>query len=293
MLRESLNNVYIKGRLKSIRMQEDMNRNNKPVARGTVMIEVNQKVGGKEEIESIPVQFYVGRFKDDGSPNKGYDSIAKIQNMKRISTDGADADHISLNLGRLSEWAGYDASGTPFSRLTVNNIFYNMGNPSEPDAAVFQLEFFVRSIEEELVGGEPSGRLMIKGLTVRYGGNVDMLTLYVESPKGVEFVSDNWSVGDTVIAEGKIRRTPKVSPVAAASDDDGFSDDDDDGASSHFASTGNYVYELIITKANRPEDESRAYDEDEMRVGMTERMNRIEASRKSTPAAPKARQRNW
>lgn len=291
MLRESLNNVYIKGRLKSVRIQEDTNKNNKPVVRGMVMVEVKQKVSGKEEIESIPVQFYVGRFKDDGSPNKGYDSVMNVQNMKRISTDGADADHVAMTLARLTEWAGYDNSGTPFSRLNISNIFYNVANPSEPDAAVFQLEFFIRSIEEELVGGEPSGRLMIKGLTVRYGGVVDMLTLYVESPKGVEFISDNWNIGDTVIAEGRIRRTPKVSPVAVSNDDDNGFSDDEEGVSSHFSSSGNYAYELIITKANRPEDENRAYDEDEMRAGMTERMNRIEASRK--PAAPKARQRNW
>ena len=51
--------------------------------------------------------------------------------------------------------------------------------------------------------GDTTGRLIIKGAVVQYGGMLDVLYFVVEQPEAVDFIQRNWKINDTVTVKGK------------------------------------------------------------------------------------------
>ena len=148
----------------------------------------------------------------------------------------------------------------------------------KPEAS-FEITFMVGSRKEEMnKDEEPTGRLIVNGAIVQYGGKVDVMPFYVESEKAKEGVS-NWDDGDTVTVRGKLNFSSRTETVVRKME---FGDDDE------YERTIS-VSELIITggSAALGEDDENKLDPAEMTKGLAERTARLNAL-KEAPAATKA-----
>jgi hypothetical protein len=136
---------------------------------------------------------------------------------------------------------------------------------------------------EEDRDGEPTGRLIVKGGLVQYGGKLDVLEFIVEGPDKVEYVERNWNVHDTVNVRGRIRVTSiEEKPRAASSWGEDVPDE-----------TTRMVRELIITTGDdTPKEEDFAYDPTEIKKAFNVRKAEIEQlqldAKNGTAKAPAA-----
>jgi hypothetical protein len=130
---------------------------------------------------------------------------------------------------------------------------------------------------------DPTGRLVIKGAMVQYGGKLDVLQFIVEDPDTVDYIQNHWNVNDTNTVKGRIRVMSKEEKPAASSSSWGEDVPD---------TTTRMVRELIITKGDdEGKEEDFAYDPIEIKKGFNARKAeieqlQIEAKNKSAAPAP-------
>ena len=152
------------------------------------------------------------------------------------------------------------------------------------DIASFILDIFIMDMHpEEDREGDPTGRLIIKGGLVQYGGVLDVLEFVVEERDSVEFIERNWNINDTVTVKGRIRIT-SVEEKSSGSNSSWGEDIPE--------TTTRSVRELIITKGDDTgKDEDFAYDPVEIKKAFNVRKAKIEQMQldaKSKPAATTA-----
>ena len=139
--------------------------------------------------------------------------------------------------------------------------------------------------------GETTGRLIIKGAIVQYGGRLDVVEFIVESPDCVDYISNNWQPNDTVNVGGRIRYSVQEEKRAAA--------ESSWGEELPETST-RVVRELIITRgSDEPFEEDMAYDPTDIKKAFNERKARLEQmqldakTKASKPAATTAPKKDY
>lgn len=247
------NKVNIVGKLLDATFNTGTLSDGRAYERATVTIRVTQTYGGQTETSEIPVSMFATQYTTKGGLNPAYKSIQDLKAMKTAQNVGLEeAANIRMTGASLRENAFVSrTTGQLITGWQLNGSF--ISTTSMADVASFSTDIFIMDMRpEEDREGETTGRLIIKGGVVQYGGKLDILNFIVEQPEAVEYIERNWNVNDTVSIVGRIRVTSREEPSSGASSSWGEDIPD---------TTTRYVRELILTKGDdQPKDEEFAYD---------------------------------
>ena len=177
---------------------------------GSITVKVTQKISGEEKELAIPVHMFASKLTNKGTPNPAYESIKKIADeyvsiaASDNGEDGADRIRITSGSVRMNEY--YSADGRLVSFPRVNASFVQRISKAEcKPEATFTTEFVVANKSEEIDrNGEVTGRYRIDAIIPQYGGRVDVVPMFAQSPGVIDAVSTYWEIGDTVKANGRL-----------------------------------------------------------------------------------------
>ena len=291
---QAQNKINIVGKLLDVTFGEGKLSDGRAYQRASLTIRANQTFGGREEISEVPVSIFATQYTSTGKLNPAWKSLQDLHEYKTVQDVGFDnADKIRVTGCTISENNFVSKSGQLINGWQLRASFINAA--STEDVASFINDIFIMDMHEELDrNDEPTGRLVIKGGLVQYGGKLDVLEYIVEQPEAVEYISSHWNVNDTVTVRGRIRVTSieeKPSGVESSWGED------------IPEATTRYVRELIITKGDdEGKEEEFAYDPTEIKKGFNVRKANIEqmqadakngAAKKAAPAAQATNKYSW
>ena len=291
---QAQNKINIVGKLLDVTFGEGKLSDGRAYQRASLTIRANQTFGGREEISEVPVSIFATQYTSTGKLNPAWKSLQDLREYKTVQDVGFDnADKIRVTGCTISENNFVSRNGQLINSWQLRASFINAA--STEDVASFINDIFIMDMHEELDrNDEPTGRLVIKGGLVQYGGKLDVLEYIVEQPEAVEYISSHWNVNDTVTVRGRIRVTSieeKPSGVESSWGED------------IPEATTRYVRELIITKGDdEGKEEEFAYDPTEIKKGFNVRKANIEqmqadakngAAKKAAPAAQATNKYSW
>ena len=268
---------------------------------GELVLEVPITIDGKDFNSLIPVSFYTKPTTKANKPNPAYKGIKTIidsaKSLDEVDGDYTKADKIRLRNGTLGEnmFFSPDERFISFARIR-GNFFDRVKETDFAPKAQFKVKMIVSNIfpEEVKIDGEltESGRLVVMGQIVQYNGTIDEVKFIVQNKKHIDIIEKNWSVDDTVNAQGVINYVTTEVTIL---------DEEEDGFGDPVASTvTRRVREFIITGGSGSAVEG--YDEDEVKDARKERKERIASEKerqlgKEETPAPKAKDkpkaRDW
>ena len=291
---QAQNKINIVGKLLDVTFGEGKLSDGRAYQRASLTIRANQTFGGREEISEVPVSIFATQYTSTGKLNPAWKSLQDLHEYKTVQDVGFDnADKIRVTGCTISENNFVSRNGQLINGWQLRASFINAA--STEDVASFINDIFIMDMHEELDrNDEPTGRLVIKGGLVQYGGKLDVLEYIVEQPEAVEYISSHWNVNDTVTVRGRIRVTSieeKPSGIESSWGED------------IPEATTRYVRELIITKGDdEGKEEEFAYDPTEIKKGFNVRKANIEqmqadakngAAKKAAPAAQATNKYSW
>lgn len=264
----SENKMNLVGKLMNVDFGEGKLSDGREYKRATVTIHVTQPVDGKEETSEIPVGFFATPYTSTGKPNPAYKSLVDLRELKTAQNVGVDnADQVRITSGVLSENNFVSRTGNLINGFQIRGSFINPAKLG--DVATFITEVYIMDIHDETDReGDPTGRLIVRGGIVQYGGKLDVLDFIVEAPDKVEFVSRNWAVNTTQLIKGRVRVTSHE--VESSGEGSGWGEDIPD-------TTTTFVRELIITGGDdEGKEEDFSYDPAEIKKAFNQRKAKIE-----------------
>ena len=263
---QSTNKVTIAGKLLDITFNAGKTKDGKPYERANMTVRVTQTYGGRTETSDIPVSSFATQFTKAGTTNPAYTSLQQLKELKSVQNVGIDdADVICMNGAQLKENAFVTKSGQLVTGWQLNSSFFN--NRKAADVASFAVDIFIMDMRDELDReGDTTGRLIIKGGIVQYGGALDVVEFIVENNDTVDHISRYWQVNQTVQVRGRVRYT-SVEETKAVSGDSW-------GEEVPVSST-KIVRELVVTTGD-DEDEDKSYDATEIKKALNARKARHE-----------------
>ena len=255
-------------------------------------VRVTQTYGGRTETSEIPVSIFATQYTSQNKLHPGYKNIQDMKKMNTVQDHGeAEATVIRMTNANIRENNFVSRNGQLINSWQINTSFLNEGKAS--DIASFNMDIFIMDMHEEVDReGEPTGRLVIKGAVVQYGGKLDVIEFIVEDNEAVNYISRNWEENQTVNVGGRIRYTSQEEKRSAS--------ESSWGEELPETST-RMVRELIITRgSDEPFEEDFAYDAAEIKKAFNERKARLEQmqidaknnTKKSAPA-PAASKSNY
>ena len=263
---QSTNKINLAGTLMDATFGEGKLTDGRPYQRATVTIRVNQGYGGKEETSDVQVGMFATEFTSTGKQNPAWKSIKDLALMKTAQNVGVDAaSHVRLTGVTLQENNFMSRTGQLINGWQLRGSFINEARVS--DVASFVTDIFIMDMHEEVDReGDTTGRLIIKGGIVQYGGKLDVVEFIVESPDTVEYISRNWETNGTVTVKGRIRVLSQEEEVHSS----GWGEDVPD-------TTTRFIRELIITTGDDEcKEEDLSYDPVEIKKAFNDRKAYIE-----------------
>lgn len=261
------NKITIVGKLLDAAFTSGKTKTGASYDKANITVRVAQTFGGHDEVSEIPVTLFASQFTQKGTPNPAYQSIQDLRKMKTVQDQGIDgADTIRITGGQIKENNFVAKSGQLINGWQITTSFINPG--STADIASFNIDIFIMDMSPELDReGDETGRLIIKGAIVQYGGKLDVLQFIVENPDTVDYINSHWEVNNTVNVRGRIRVTSmEEKPMPSSSS---WGEDIPD--------TTRMIRELIITKGDdEGKEEEFAYDPVEIKKGFNVRKAYIE-----------------
>ena len=260
------NKINLCGKLMDVTFGNGKLSDGRPYERATVTIRATQTYGGKEETRDVQGNMFATEFTSTGKPNPAWKSIMDLKHMNTAQNVGIDAAaHVRFTGATLSENNFVSRTGQLINGWQIRGSFINEAKLS--DVASFVTDIFIMNMHDEVDReGDTTGRLVIKGGIVQYGGKLDVVDFIVEAPDTVEYISRNWKPGDTVTVKGRIRVTSQEEEVQSS----GWGEDVPD-------TTTRFVRELIITTGDdEGKEEEFAYDPAEIKKAANERKAMIE-----------------
>lgn len=265
---QAMNKMNLVGKLMNVDFGEGKMSDGRDYKRATVTIRVTQPVDGKEETSEIPIGFFASPYTSTGKPNPAYKSLVDLADLKTAQNVGVDAaDQVRITSATLSENNFVSRNGNLINGFQIRGSFINAAKLT--DAATFNTEIYIMDIHDETDReGDPTGRLVVRGGIVQYGGRLDVLDFIVEAPEKVEFVSRNWEANTTQRIVGRVRVTSHE--VEASGESSGWGEDIPD-------TTTTFVRELIITGGDdTAKDEEFSYDPADIKKAFNVRKAMIE-----------------
>ena len=263
---QATNKLNLAGKLMDVAFGNGNLSDGRPYQRATVTIRVTQTYANKEETSDIQVGMFATEFTSTGKQNPAWKSLNDLKLMKTAQNVGVDnASHVRLTGATLQENNFVSRTGQLINGWQIRGSFINEANIG--DVASFVTDIYIMSMDEEVDReGDTTGRLKIKGGIVQYGGKLDVVEFYVESPDAVEYISRNWEENKTVQVKGRIRVLSQEEEVQSS----GWGEDVPD-------TTTRFVRELIVTKgSDEPYEEDFAYDPVEIKKAFNDRKAYIE-----------------
>ena len=285
---QATNKINIVGKLLDTTFREGKTSTGQNYESCNFTVRVTQTYGGREETSEIPVSIFATQYTSQNKPHPGYKNIQEMKKMKTVQDYGeAEATVVRMTNANIRENNFVSRSGQLINGWQINTSFLNEGKVS--DIASFNMDIFIMDMHEEVDReGEPTGRLVIKGAVVQYGGRLDVIEFIVEGNDAVNYISRNWEENKTVNVGGRIRVTSQEEKRSAS--------ESSWGEELPETST-RMVRELIITRgSDEPFDDDFAYDAAEIKKAFNERKARLEqmqidaknSTKKSAPAASKS-----
>ena len=260
------NKINLAGTLMDVDFGDGQLADGRPYQRATVTVRATQTFGGKEETSDIQVGMFATEFTSTGKPNPAWRSLNDLKLMKTAQNVGIDAaSHVRLTGATLQENYFMSRTGQLIDTWRIRGSFINEAKVS--DVASFVTDIFIMDMHDEVNReGDTTGRLVIRGGVVQYGGRLDVIDFIVEAPDAVEYISRNWEVNGTVTVRGRMRVLSQEEEVESS----GWGEDVPD-------TTTRFVNELIITKGDDEcKEEDFAYDPVEIKKAFNERKAAIE-----------------
>lgn len=268
IMTEANNKVNIVGKLMDVTLGSGTLSDGRKYERASLTVRVDQTFGGREEVSEIPLSMFATQYTKTNKVNPAYEQIQNLKKMKTAQNVGIDeADTVRVSGATLRENNFVSKSGQLINGWQINTSFIGTTNAS--DVATFQEELFIMDMHDEVDReGDPTGRLVIKGGIVQYGGKLDVLEFIVEQPEAVEFISRNWNVNDTIGTVGRIRVTSQEEKTSGKTSSWGEDIPE---------TTTRFVRELIITKGDdEGHEEEFAYDPTDIKKAFNVRKALIE-----------------
>lgn len=267
VLAQSNNEVVVEGILSEVDLKEAKTDDGREYIRGSIIVSVDQEVEKEQEHEDVKIDLIAMKYKKDGNANPAYKSIKDVLLLRRISTDGIDAaDRVRVRGIRVEESVYQGQDGNRVFTWKLQGSFVSKVQGEFKPRAVFQNEIYLRSIDDEVVNGEETGRLVLKGFAVGFRNRLDLLTYVVGLPKAVDYIRKNWDTDTTVHIEGYVRNRFVNKAAAPAEEADGFGEAVDFGGSA-------IQRELVVTRGGVVD---RGWEEDDLRRAAAVREERIE-----------------
>ena len=291
MLRQAENKCKIEGILAEIDIKPgSFNKNGQMMESigGHIIVKVTQKISGEEKELAIPVHMFASKLTNKGTPNPAYESIKKVMDeyvsiaASENGEEGADRVRITSGSVRMNEYYSQDGRLISFPR--VNASFVSRINKADcKPEATYTAEFVVANKAEEIVNDEPTGRYRIDAIIPQYGGKVDVVPMYAQSPGVIDAVSTYWNVGDTVKANGRLDFSATTETII---------EEVDFGEPIEKTRTINKSDLIITGGSQEPLEGDFAFDNAEIQSALADRKVRLEAqkdkdmSRAASKAAP-------
>jgi len=260
--------INLVGKLLDTTFADGKTSDGRPYERATATIRVTQTYGGREETSEIPVSFFATQYTNKGSINPAWQSIQTLKGLHTVQNYGYDAaSTVRFNGVTLSENAFVSKQGQLINNWQIRASFVSEAKTS--DVAAFVIDIFIMDMRpEEDRDGDPTGRLIIKGGIVQYGGKLDVVEFIVEAPDAVDYIERNWEINSTITVRGRIRVTSVEEKSSGASSSWGEDVPE---------TTTRFIRELIITKGDdEGKDEEFAYDPVEIKKAFNVRKAMIE-----------------
>lgn len=291
---QATNKLNIVGKLLDATFREGETKDHKPYESCNFTVRVTQQVNGVQETSEIPVSIFASKYTRDGKPHPGYKNIQEMKDYKTVQDYGeAEASMVRMTSATVRENNYVSRTKQLINGWQINTSFINEGGKNE--IASFNIDIYIMDMKpEEDRNEEETGRLIIKGAVVQYGGVLDILEFVVEGADQVEYIKRNWEIKTTVNVGGRIRVTSQEEKKASS---EGSWGEELPETSTRM------VRELVITRgSDEPFEEEFAYSEQEIRKGFNARKARLEqmqidaknsATTKSAPATGASKSYSW
>lgn len=289
---QAQNKVNINGKLLDVTTGSGTLSDGRAYERANLTVRVQQSYGGRDEVSEIPVSMFASQFTTRGTPNPAYKSLQDLKTFKTAQDVGFDdADTVRLTGCSLRENAFVSKSGQLINGWQINTSFIN--KTTMQDTATFVIDIFIMDMHDEVDrDGDSTGRLIIKGGIVQYGGKLDVVEFIVEGPEQVDYIQRNWNINDTVTAKGRVRVTSVE--VKDSGKNSSWGEDIPD-------TTTRFIRELIIVSGDdEGKEEEFAYDPTDIKKAFNVRKANIEQlqmdakkASSSKPAQTSSSKYNW
>lgn len=267
---QALNRVNIVGKLLDVTFREGTLSDGRKYESANMTIRVTQTYGGREETSEIPVSMFASKYTSSNKLNPGYDQLQTLKTLKTVQNVGIDAaDTIRINSGSIRENNFVAKSGQLINGWQLNTSFVSSNSNNIAEVASFIVDIFIMDMHpEEDRDGDPTGRLIVKGGIVQYGGNLDVIEFIIEGAEKVDYIERNWNINDTVTAKGRVRITVKEEKTSSGEGSWGEEIPE---------MTTRTTKELIITTGDdQGKDEEFAYDPTDIKKAFNARKAKIE-----------------
>ena len=272
------NKVTMSGFLNEINVEE-REKDGRKYLTGNIKIQTaNESV--------VPVNVFAFENTKKGTINPSYTQIKNVcdKGVSMVVTNGdtSKATKVRASNCRLEE----NMFVSRFNSNIVNSqrisgSFFALNVTEDPKAS-FNCGIYITAIKDEVDSdGEETGRLIIEGLIEQYN-RWDNVKFIAESKQAVDYIRNNWEVGDTVSISGKIV-TKTVTQIISNDNEGGFGEPEEETRTY-------YRTEYIITSGGEPKEDEFAYDADKAKEGMKDRERRkaeLVEGNKSKPVAAK------
>ena len=279
MLRQAENKVKIEGTLAEIDIRPgSFNKNGQTMESigGSIIVKVVQKISGVEKELSIPIHMFASKLTNRGTPNPAYESIKKIADeyvsiaASENGEEGADRIRITSGSVRMNEYYSQDGRLISFPRINASFVTRINKTDCKPEAT-YTAEFVVANKSEEVDrNGEPTGRYRIDAILPQYGGKVDVIPMYAQSPGVIDAISTYWNIGDTVKANGRLDFSATTETTI---------EEVDFGEPIERTRTINRSDLIITGGSQEPLEGDFAFDSGEIQSALADRKNRLEAQK--------------
>lgn len=263
---QAQNKITLAGTLMDVTLGSGTLADGRPYQRATVTVRVTQTYGGKTETSDIQRSMFATEFTSTGKANPAWRNINELKLMKTAQNVGIDnASHVRCTGDTLQENNFISRTGQLISGWQLRGSFINEAKVA--DVATFVTDIYIMDMHDEIDReGDTTGRLIIRGGIVQYGGKLDVVEFIVESPDTVEYIQRNWEMNTTVTVKGRIRVLSEEEEVQPS----GWGEEVPDIST-------RFVRELIVTTgSDEPLEEDLAYDPVEIKKAFNERKAAIE-----------------
>ena len=291
MLRQAENRCKIEGILSEINLEPMIftNRNGRQgnAIRGSITVKVVQKISGEEKELAIPVHMFASELTNKGTPNPAYESIKKIKDeyvsiaASDNGEDGADRVRITNASIHMNEYYSQDGRLISFPRVTASFVTRISKSECKPQAT-YTAEFVVANKSEEMdKNGESTGRYRVDAIIPQYGGKVDVVPMFAQSPGVIDGISNYWEIGDTVKASGRLDFSATTETII---------EEVDFGEPIERTRTVNRSDLIITGGSQEPREGDLAFDKTEIQHALADRKERLAQQKDKDMSRQAARQ---